>query len=382
MDATDAAEGETTPAPPPPHRRLTRSTTDRKIAGVCGGLGAYTGIDPVVFRVITAASAILGGVGLLAYVIAWIVIPEDDDATPGRGLGESPRTDVLLMIVAGLVVLHLLSSPWHGRGVHLDFGPVVLAGIAYLLWRRHRQGRPAPWDRRSQPTPPPPPDSADTDVFGTGAAPFARQPVPPVPPRTRRRAWTRTTSMTVWAVILTFGVFAGVTAAGNDVDLTTVLATALVVTGAGVVVGAWTGGALVLLPLCALLALGTLASGIADVPLGNGAGDRTWVPSSADELRRTYRLGAGDALLDLRRLEDLHGVERVAVSVGLGELDIYLPTGPDVDIDAHAGAGKLEVLDRADQGLDVDLDRHLTGTLDGRIELDVRIGAGQLRVHR
>jgi phage shock protein PspC (stress-responsive transcriptional regulator) len=62
-----------------PPRRLTRSTTDRMIAGVCGGLGEYTGIDPVIFRVVFAVATIMGGAGLIAYIVAWLVMPEADD---------------------------------------------------------------------------------------------------------------------------------------------------------------------------------------------------------------------------------------------------------------------------------------------------------------
>jgi len=58
-------------------RHLTRSTTDRKLAGVCGGLGEYFEIDPVVFRLLFVLLALPGGLpGLITYFICWIVIPE------------------------------------------------------------------------------------------------------------------------------------------------------------------------------------------------------------------------------------------------------------------------------------------------------------------
>ncbi|MBI1797234.1 MAG: PspC domain-containing protein [Candidatus Eisenbacteria bacterium] len=58
-----------------PARRLYRSRTDKKIAGVCGGLAKYFGIDPVIPRVIWVILILAAGTGLLAYAIAWIVIP-------------------------------------------------------------------------------------------------------------------------------------------------------------------------------------------------------------------------------------------------------------------------------------------------------------------
>ncbi len=63
-------------------KRLYRSRTDRKIAGVCGGLGAYFEVDPVIFRVMWVVLALAVGLGLLAYLIAWFVIPQEPAAIP------------------------------------------------------------------------------------------------------------------------------------------------------------------------------------------------------------------------------------------------------------------------------------------------------------
>lgn len=56
-------------------KRIYRSTTDQVIGGVCGGLGEYFEIDPTIIRLVWAI-AVFAGVGFLAYIIAWIVIPE------------------------------------------------------------------------------------------------------------------------------------------------------------------------------------------------------------------------------------------------------------------------------------------------------------------
>ncbi len=63
-----------------PIKRLYRSRTDKKIAGVCGGLAKYFGVDPVIPRVILLVLVLGAGVGLLAYVICWIVIPVEPSA--------------------------------------------------------------------------------------------------------------------------------------------------------------------------------------------------------------------------------------------------------------------------------------------------------------
>ena len=63
-----------------PVKRLYRSRKDRKIAGVCGGLAEYFGWDPVFPRIAMVVFVLGAGVGLLAYLICWIVIPLDPAA--------------------------------------------------------------------------------------------------------------------------------------------------------------------------------------------------------------------------------------------------------------------------------------------------------------
>ena len=63
-----------------PPQRLTRSSTDRKIGGVSGGLGQYFGIDPTVVRVgFVFTTLITGGAGLVAYFALLAFVPSDDD---------------------------------------------------------------------------------------------------------------------------------------------------------------------------------------------------------------------------------------------------------------------------------------------------------------
>ena len=66
--------------PDAPVKRLYRSRTDKKIAGVCGGIARYLDIDPVVPRLIWVIFALAFGTGLLAYVICWLVIPMEPGA--------------------------------------------------------------------------------------------------------------------------------------------------------------------------------------------------------------------------------------------------------------------------------------------------------------
>ncbi len=60
-------------------KKLTKSTTDKKIAGVCGGIANYLNIDSTLVRLIWALFICLAGSGLLVYIIAALVMPNDTD---------------------------------------------------------------------------------------------------------------------------------------------------------------------------------------------------------------------------------------------------------------------------------------------------------------
>ena len=59
----------------PQPRRLTRSSSDKVLGGVAGGLGRYFDIDPIIFRIGFVVLALAGGAGVLAYIAAWLLRP-------------------------------------------------------------------------------------------------------------------------------------------------------------------------------------------------------------------------------------------------------------------------------------------------------------------
>ena len=62
-------------------KRLYKSRNDRMIAGVCGGIGEYFDIDPTLIRILWVTLLFMAGGGLVAYLIAWIVIPNASQLT-------------------------------------------------------------------------------------------------------------------------------------------------------------------------------------------------------------------------------------------------------------------------------------------------------------
>src|SRR5579885_3411686 len=71
--------------PPPPvmqPRQLYRSRSNRMIGGVCAGLAYHLGMDPTVMRLLTVVLTFFAGFPLLAYIVAWVVIPEEPLPAP------------------------------------------------------------------------------------------------------------------------------------------------------------------------------------------------------------------------------------------------------------------------------------------------------------
>jgi phage shock protein PspC (stress-responsive transcriptional regulator) len=367
------------------------------VAGVCGGLADLTGIDPVIFRVIVAVATIMGGAGLVAYAIAWLVIPEAQD---GPSHAESflhdrrlPRIGLLgiglvALIIAGSIRSWGWGHDWGGGG----FGLIVVVGIGLWLWSREQPGQPRPpVPPRPAAAPPAPPTPAPRPLVagaGGGAVeedvttPFP--PVPPVPPAPpaprpprRRRERSKLVAITLSVAFMVAGllVIAGVSA-------TSVLASCLIVVGAGLVVGSLFGRRRGLIALGILLTLATATASVADVPFDRGAGDRFWHPTSLGTLQRTYELGAGDADLDLRDVPLEGRTRHVTVRLGAGDLRIWLPSGQRAEIRAHAGIGEVVVLGAVDHGVDVDRTATVGPSGGGTIVLDARVGFGHLEVNR
>jgi phage shock protein PspC (stress-responsive transcriptional regulator) len=353
--------------PPATGRRLTRSSDDRVVAGVCGGLARYTGIDPVVFRVVVAVAAVLGGSGVLAYLVAWLVIPKDDAPShvesfvDRRGRDLPKWAAITIGIVVVVAVLSIFDGPWpFFRG---GFGLIVVLAIGVWLWVRHD-------DRPTAPSTPATVAPAPLDV--------PPAPVATVPAKERSRLALLTSS----AVVLVIGGLTVATFLGAHLAPEIFPAAALLTVGAGLLVGSRWGRARVLVPIGVVALAVTAATSIVDVPLRGGTGERVWTPTFA-ELESEYRLVAGHAVLDLRDLDLPAGAAReIEVTVAFGYLEVWVPEGMDVDIGTEVGAGRTD--DEAGLQLSQGLRRTTaTSPPDGPPALTIRaeVGMGRLEVH-
>ncbi|MGB9376826.1 MAG: PspC domain-containing protein, partial [Mycobacteriales bacterium] len=118
-----------------PGRRLTRSRDQRVIAGVCGGLGRYCGVDPLLFRIGLVVLVFFGGVGAVIYVAAWLFLPADGDAVSpaeallGRGQSSTSTLTTVVLAVLGVIALSLAA---HGEYAVL----LALAVVGIVLLAR------------------------------------------------------------------------------------------------------------------------------------------------------------------------------------------------------------------------------------------------------
>ena len=116
-------------------KRLYRSKKNSVIAGVCGGLGEYFNIDPVIFRIIAVILVLAEGIGLLAYIIAWIAIPqrEDQEGAVEKRSEAHKYLPGLILVVVGLIFLLNNIFPWWFRFDVILSLILVALGIAILV---------------------------------------------------------------------------------------------------------------------------------------------------------------------------------------------------------------------------------------------------------
>jgi phage shock protein PspC (stress-responsive transcriptional regulator)/predicted membrane protein len=268
-------------------KRLERSSSDRMLAGVSGGLGRYFDLNPGIFRLGFIVLVLLGGAGILVYLAAVLVIPnEGEESIAARILAERRDRPVPLIALGlvGVAIAVLLS-----RG---DLWPAAGTGWVLIL------------------------------IIAVGVV-FAS--------RSERR------NRAMVAIV---------------VGTLSLIAVALVT--AVVVAFAWF-----------------------NVSLSDGVGKRSYTPTTAADVRSTYKLGIGELNLDLSNVHRAI-LKPITAKVGIGDLKVTIPRNAQVTVNAHAKAGDVTVLRRDDNGRNATV--HLSG--GNTIKLNAQVGAGKIQVVR
>jgi phage shock protein PspC (stress-responsive transcriptional regulator) len=413
-----------TDPPRGPRPPLRRSIYDRNVAGVAGGLGRYFDIDPLIFRVVFGTLAIFGGSGLLLYAVGWLLVPEDgeNESELSRLVnGRATRKVVggIVLAVVGLVAVGNFARTGFGFG-----GFAALAAVAFAAYLISRNDSDTPLVApRQAPAPPPPafygppapgaygqttgtayasaPAAAPTQPVGYPTAtpsqgfappppapPYATfaPPAPPpwTPPTPRPRSPLGRATLSV-ALVVAGALVALNLATTHDVPAETVLAICLGVVGLGLVVGGFAGRARGLIFVGAVLVVATTAAGISHVGFRGGVGNRTWAPRSVAGVHDTYRLGVGDARLDLSHVQFAPGeTVNLRFRQGIGDLLIVLPATVPVDVVTDVNAGVIQ-LPRGTEQDGTSLHRRYVDPRDSTtpvITIDAQLGVGSLEVRR
>jgi phage shock protein PspC (stress-responsive transcriptional regulator) len=360
-------------------RRLVRRSHDRLITGVCGGIADHFDIDPVIVRIAVVALTVFGGAGVLLYIAATLLIPEEGHRT---SIGERMVRERRWARIGGFVLIAIalssIARPVFWFGGHVLFA-VALIGIgAYLLVHHGDDGNRDRYDDADRDDVTPDPGDADpTSVLASTRGVF----VPSLTPKTERRRGGLG-ALTGGVLFVGAGVVGLLLAAGNTIDPTRVFAVALLIVGAALVASTWFGRGWVLIPL-GLVLVGLLsASAVIDVPFTGGIGERTERPLSITEIQPAYHLAIGHLTLDLTRVDFSHeGSTDVQATVAIGDVQVIVPRNVQVAIHTHAGMGNLRVLEQDEGGVRINRDRVLPGGEGApRIVLDAEVGLGQVEV--
>jgi len=338
---TDDTTQQLPPESPPP-RRLVRSRSDRVIGGVCGGLGRYFDVDPIIFRIGAVVLAFIGGAGLLAYLAALLLIPSEDSA----GTGGAPAGRNRWLVIGGVVALLLVTWPF------LLGGGLLLAGILVPLALLVAAGVLVWWF-----------------VSGEGPGDDAGD--------IAKRAALGIGILALCGLIAIGSAWAA--AAGGE----TVVAIAVIGAGVAILVGAFVRPVRFLILPAITLAISAGAVSAAGIDLDGGVGERDYRPASAADMRDTYQLGMGELVLDLRQTDLPPGDVSLGIDLGVGEARLIVPDDVCVATDAQVGIGAVRTFDRHNGGVDVDVEDLPEASPDiTRLLVKADLGVGSLRIGR
>lgn len=416
--------------PPPPHQdldRLRRSTSDRYIAGVAGGIGRHFGIDPTIIRVLLAVLTFFGGAGVVIYGVCWLFVPEDGDERAAIHVGSEPRK-LLLLAAAAIAFLLAMGDAFSGFDSGWWIASLAVVVSAVLIardrtddrkasraaqaqaWAAHREavangGTPAYAQTYAQTPVPAPTQAPDATYAGAPASAFAagdtqtlqpssppappawQPPQPPlVPPRPKRTGiiWFWPTLALIAIALGTLGIL---DTNSSNIEAWAYPATAVAITGVMLLVGSFVGrpGGLIFLGFVSSFALA-----VATVVGGFNFDGRTIeeAPTTAAAVQSEYTANNGRIELDLTQVADQNGLygRTIELSLKAGEIVVIVPRSLNVHIDAEFEfAGGIKVPGYDGGGIQDSVERNLVGLpMNPGPPLDLEIDAtvGQITVEQ
>lgn len=356
--------------------------SNRWVGGVASGLANKWGIDPVIVRGLAVVLTLFFGVGLLAYGVAWALLPEPDGRIHveevGRGRWSTGMTGSAILTVLGFV----------GPGQGFIFGGddgwfpwplLIIGGIAWLIYWAINSGKSIDGTRPPQQPRPyvdaPAPDGPTAfshpgfshPAFshpGAGYAPA--QPFAPNPQMYIKRQPVKTTPRLGAAVsLLTLGLAAIVGAAVLLLDATAVIdlhdyqasvaaAAAAITAGIAIVVAGFMGRAAGGLGTFAVIAL--VFAGLFSVPPHAGSltafNDVSWTPATSTAAEAGRSVAFGSATFDLTQVGSVSSLTddlQIPIQAFASSVTLKVPAGIPVTIKSELAAASLSI-DGKDEG--------------------------------
>ncbi|QES07907.1 PspC domain-containing protein [Streptomyces venezuelae] len=435
-------------APPPAEAvsapPLRRSRGSKVVGGVCGGLGRYFDLDPVVFRVVIGVLSVPGGIGLIFYGFAWLLIPlageEENEGRrllTGRVSGATLAAILMALVGCGIFLSMLNSGSMLGSALLVGF---ALSSAAVWSRRRHTgavepEGRPdaaapslagaeAPPETKAPPLVESPSwwrdpivkdgstgkvaigylwgphGIVDKDGLVNGEVPqpgrqWGPGPSGPERPKPSIRRSPRSIAGLVFLLAMAAAVLGTALTWETEplgTSLQTGLTAALAVFGLGLVVSSFLGRTGFGTIFHTVLTAGLLAL-VTALPqqITTEWIRETWKPASVTAVQPQYELGTGVGTLDLSALPVPAGkTVSTAVDVGAGQLKVIVPKSAVVKLHAQVGLGDLRLPGEPENDIDISPDRDVTRTLNppagttpaGTLDLSLEVGIGQVEVTR
>jgi phage shock protein PspC (stress-responsive transcriptional regulator) len=318
-------------------RRLTRSSSDKVIGGVSGGLGRYFGVDPILFRIAFVVLTFAGGVGALGYIGLLAFVPADDGS---EVFGSNRWARFGAAVALGIVVCIVIGTGGFFAPVLLPIAFLILVGA--MIWR------------------------------AGGGAKGERDPA--------RMVLHGAIALVIGIVaVACFAAVFFVAALGGG----TVLAALAVIAGVTLVATAFVGGARWLIVPALILVLPLAIVAAADIDIKGGVGERHYRPASMADVHGKYRLGMGELDVDLRDVDLPAGRTTVKLDLGIGGAVVRVPENACVASNVDIGAGAGSVLGHVNDGVDVAYASDSEPKGDApEVYIDADLGVGALDVRR
>lgn len=409
---------------------VVRATEDKWFGGVCTGLARRWNVDPLIVRALFLLATLLFGIGIPAYFVAWVLLPDEaDEIVVEKAVRQGHASSIVLCLVAAVLSFSGFGVFWSigsGWGVFGQAVGLALLAWAFLAWNGHGPGARRPdestpdWSsrlgdsfRNHPPTAAVPSVGNRAAAAGAAArkgridlakpAPAAPAtppttgavPVTPAGPvRLKRRRLGAALTFAILGISVLAGAFTAlalISTSHGDSALQVGLAAGVAVAAIALVIGGLAGrrgGALGPLATgAAVIALLTSAALPTGMPWTGRVGDQQWRPTSvAPGTQHNFAMRVGDGKLDLRDVggAGLADHTHLNTRLNVGQLTITVPADTTVRVKGYVNIGGIEVLRGRTHVVNyggINTRRTITaGSGPKVIDLDAQVGIGNLTI--